>query len=147
MNGLNHRMRRIEEKANTAGGRRVAYCWIEPEEDEEEALAKWKKRTGARTLTFRFSLSRGRMQRTWPPQGQRASEVRIEPSIDEQIEQIVGELEADGYTLDEIATMVNKGSPEPERTPQPEESRQEPTSGIEPLKASDLVSLFARRHR
>ncbi len=46
MNEMERRVKNLEAKADEKRGKRVAYCWIEPDEDEEAALAKWKEENG-----------------------------------------------------------------------------------------------------
>jgi len=61
MNGLDHRMRKIEEKANSAKGGRILFCWTEPGEDLAEAGEKWELKTLARR-TRSLSLLDGPMK-------------------------------------------------------------------------------------
>lgn len=148
MNEMERRVKNLEAKADEKRGKHVAYCWIEPDEDEDAALVKWKEENGGEDPDLEVFIVSWASETTWPPQGQRASELKIQPSVDEQIDQILGELQGEGYSLEQIATMVKEESPvipEPERAPQPEEARPAKGQSIEPLKAGDLVKLFGRR--
>jgi hypothetical protein len=163
MNGLDHRMKRVEEAAHNAGGKRVAYCWIEPDEDEDAALAKWKEENGGEDPDLEVFIVRWATERTMPPHKPEPGVATMLPgaalSIDDEIEKLYSELEQAGFTREQVSAMV-KGEmaipsetkveerpviPEPEKAPQPEEAKpahEEPT-----MKAEDLCKLFAVRRR
>jgi len=48
MNRIESRIKRIEEIATSARGKRFAYCWIEPNEDETVALERWRQENPGR---------------------------------------------------------------------------------------------------
>jgi hypothetical protein len=91
MNGLDHRMRKIEEKANSAKGGRILFCWTEPGEDLAEAGEKWRaENPGQEDAELVFVGWAD--ESTMPPQHSQPEPQHRASEIDREIERLYSEL-------------------------------------------------------
>ena len=149
MNELLSRVKRLEQRADEGKDKEVAFAWIEENETEAQAEARWRRENPGKGEGVSLYCVSWADESTMPPQHSQPEPGVAAVSIDAQIQQIVNELEGEGFSLEQIAEMVQEESPE--QAPQHEEAKatnEEQTSKEpEPLKARELVRLFSKRRR
>lgn len=89
MNELLSRVKRLEQRAEEKTDKRFAYCFIEPDEDEEEAEKKWREQHPDEEHDLMVYIVQWANEKAWPPPPKHQAEIeegRSEagPSLDEQ---------------------------------------------------------------
>jgi hypothetical protein len=166
---LENRVKRIEEKVETTRGKIIAFSWRKAWESDEDAVERWKRENpGSEDYDLIIITVKWSDKDPELPFGSRepATEKKEPVSADTEIEEILIDLQGQGFTMEEIARMMEEPesvrervhAQEPNevwhtRTPdEPVKEEDEKATHIlsipgapDPMRSDELVSMFRGR--